>query len=135
MYDDDPLWTLSWGLGQQFVPQRDCETKDTIWNDMDPNPNDDDPDSCLADGKRDLTVFLSAPTTDHSVHDIGNSTIEQRFDITTTVPITQRWGIEPIGGTFPLAWRTSATRIRTTWRYLSTTETPRILAQLQEPRA
>ena len=92
-FNDDPLWTLSWGLGQQFVPQRDCETKDTIWNDTDPNPNDDDADSCLADGKRDLTAFLSAPTTDHSAHTIGNSTIKQRFDITSTVPANQRWGI------------------------------------------
>jgi uncharacterized repeat protein (TIGR01451 family) len=128
-YDDDPLWTLSSGLGDQFVAQRDCETKDTIWNDIDPIKTDDDPDSCLPDDKRDLTVFLTAPTTDHSVHAIGNSTIEQRFDITTTVPITQRWGIDPVGGAFPLAVESFRYGDQDHLAYLSTTETPRILAQ------
>jgi Concanavalin A-like lectin/glucanases superfamily/Bacterial TSP3 repeat/Bacterial Ig-like domain len=128
-YDDDPLWTLSSGLGDQFVAQRDCERDDTIWNDIDPDPNDDDPDTCAPDNKRDLTVFLTAPTTDHTVNAIGNSTIKQRFDITTTVPITQRWGIEPIGGLFPLAVEDFRYADQDYLAYLSATETPRILAQ------
>ena len=73
---DDPASTTTTrcgpsprGLGDQFVAQRDCETDDTIWNDIDPDPNDDDPDTCAPDNKRDLTVFLTAPTTDHTVQD------------------------------------------------------------------
>ena len=123
-FDDDPLWTLSWGLGQQFVEQRDCETKDTIWNDTDPNPNDDDTDSCVGDGKRDLTIFPSAATTDHSVHEIGNSTIKQRFDITSTVQSNQRWGLAQN----TLRVENFRYGNQDYLGYLSTTETPRILA-------
>ena len=129
-YDDDALWTLSWGLGQQFVPQRNCETDATIWNDIDPDPNDDDPDTCLPDGKRDLTVLFKAPKTDHSEHDIGNSTIKQRFDYTTTVPLNQRWGIQATDGNpFPLRVENFRYEDQDYLGYLSTTETPRILAK------
>ena len=126
-YDDDPLWTLSSGVGDQFLAQRDCERDDTIWT-------DEDPKTCAADNKRDLTVFLTAPTTDHTLRAIGNSTIEQRFDITTTVPITERWGIEPIGGTFPLAVENFRYADQDHLAYLSGTETPRILAQFNRER-
>ena len=110
-FDDDPLWTLSWGLGQQFVPQRDCETKDTIWNDTDPNPNDDDPTRALADGKRDLTVFLSAPTTDHSVQ---TSATRRSSSASISRPPCRPTN----AGASPrtrCAWRTSVMVTRTIW--------------------
>ncbi len=73
-YNDDALWTLSWGLAQQFVPGRDCE-----------NPL---LGVCQGDGKRDLAVSL----TDHSNNTIANSTIEARFK--EGAPAGQeRWGI------------------------------------------
>ena len=130
-YDDDALWTLSWGLGQQFVPQRDCETDATIWNDTDPNPNDDDPDSCVADDKRDLTIFANAPTTDHSVHAIGNSTIKQRFDYHH-----HRADQPTLGHRAEHALRVENFRYddQDYLGYLSTTETPRILAKFRPQR-
>jgi uncharacterized repeat protein (TIGR01451 family) len=120
-YDDDALWTLSWGLGQQFVPGRDCETRDTIYGATAPT-------SCKGDKRRDLSVF----PTDRSnpPRPIGDSTIQERFDITSTVPSSDRyrWGIA-----------TDALRVES-FRYanqdyvgyLSAQETPRILKDLDK---
>ncbi len=131
-YDDTDLWTLSWGLGEQFMTGLDCRTDGTIWD-----PGDYDAATCSAEGtgddKRDLTLFLTAPATDHMVHDIGNSTIEQRFDITNTVPITQRWGIESVltqaGTIFPLVVESFRYDHQDYLGYLAMNETPRILEQ------
>jgi Concanavalin A-like lectin/glucanases superfamily/Bacterial TSP3 repeat len=112
-YNDDALWTLSWGLGQQFVTGRDCETWDATKG------------VCVGDNRRDLSVFQK----DRSGRTIGNSTIEQRFDYTTTATLNQRWGIQ--ANPFPL--RVDSFRYDSVdyAGYLSTTETPRILKELQ----
>jgi hypothetical protein len=118
-YDDDALWTLSWGLGQQFVPGRDCETRDTIYGATAPT-------SCKGDKRRDLSV--SPTDRSNPPRPIGDSTIQERFDITSTVPSSDRyrWGIA-----------TDALRVES-FRYanqdyvgyLSANETPRILKDL-----
>ena len=67
--DDEDLWSLSWGLGQMFVPGRDCET---------------DADAAErqrsryvhTDSYRDLAVFENNSANSR----IGNTTIAGRFD-------------------------------------------------------
>ena len=121
-YDNDALWTLSWGLGQVFIPQIDCEADGTSWN--------GEAGTCAPDGKSDLTVLLRAPRTDHSVRAIGNTTIQQRFDVTTTVPITDRWGIEAAAGElFPLRVESFRYQNRDYLGYHALKQTPRILEQ------
>ncbi len=67
--DDQNLWELSWGLGQMFLPGRNCETDATLVTDGDPN-------SCHTDAQRDLTIF----ETDSAGTRVGNSSIAGRFD-------------------------------------------------------
>ncbi|MCU0501974.1 MAG: hypothetical protein MUC51_09445, partial [Anaerolineae bacterium] len=67
--DDEDLWSLSWGLGQMFVPGRDCETDQTLLNGS-------APDACNTDGYRDLAAYENNSTGSR----IGNTTIAGRFD-------------------------------------------------------
>ncbi|MGD8464673.1 MAG: hypothetical protein PVI09_12480, partial [Anaerolineae bacterium] len=121
-YDDDALWTLSWGLGQRFMTQMDCEGDGTSW--------DGEAETCDPDQKRDLAIFLQAPKTDHSVQTTGNTTIKQRFDVTTTVPITARWNIEAeVDQPFPLRVENFRYDSQDYLSYHAKAETPRILAQ------
>jgi hypothetical protein len=115
-YADDALWTLSWGLGKQFIPGRNCETHATLYDGVDSA-------SCQPDKLRDLTIFLN----DTAGRPIGNSTIRERFDITSSVPITYRWGIAK--DALPLRVENFRYLHQDYLAYLSMTETPRILAQ------
>ncbi len=112
-YNDDALYTLSMGLGEQFIAGVDCDTAATI---LSPTAH-----ACVQDNLRDLAVSL----TDHAGQAIANSTIEQRFDLDSTAPITTRWGI-------PLNALQVETHRYDHQDYLarhSMTQTPRILAQ------
>jgi hypothetical protein len=117
-YTDEDLWELSWGLGQSFIPQRDCEITSTLHTD--PNPG-----TCHVDGLRDLTVYQY----DRDGIQIGNETIAQVFDaespIKNSVTITERLGLAAD------ALRVENFRYPTEdyMSYLAMTETPRILAK------
>ncbi|MGD8904785.1 MAG: hypothetical protein PVI67_14570, partial [Anaerolineae bacterium] len=109
-------------LGQRFITQLDCEDNDTSW--------DGKTGTCEPDEKRDLSVFLQAPGTDHSLDTIGNSTIKQRFDISNTVTSTARWGIEAAQDKpFPLRVDNFRYENQDYLGYHAKVETPRILAQ------
>ena len=82
-YDEDALWRLSSGLGDQFLPGPDCETDASVYS----------LGTCeqAADNLRDLTIFEK----DHRGTRIGNSTISSRFGVTSTAPLDSpaRWGL------------------------------------------
>jgi hypothetical protein len=117
-YDDDGLWTLSWGLGQQFATGRDCETRTTIFGATAPT-------TCKGDKRRDLSIFSK----DALNRPLGDTTIQERFNITTTVSSSNRyrWGIPNN------ALRVESFRYPSQdyVGYLAGTETPRILKDLQ----
>ena len=86
-YDEDPLWQLSWGLGQSFIPGRDCENDASIHTTSETDTCDN------PDGQRDLTVFRTVYANDSPGRQIGNSTL---YD---------RWGTDGAGWTgSPALW-------------------------------
>jgi hypothetical protein len=112
-YDDDALYKLSLGLGEQFLTGVDCRTAATIFSTQ--------PQDCTKDDLRDVGVTIA----DHMGVQIANSTIEGRFDITATLPITTRWGI-PLNAIYVDTFRYDHQDYLV---YHSMTQTPRILAQ------
>ncbi len=87
-YSDDALWTLSWGLGQQFLTGRDCESATSIFSATDPAT----PACSSSNTVRDLAVVK----TDRSnpAWTIGDSSIQERFDNTSSNTTHRtRWGI------------------------------------------
>ena len=112
-YDDDALYELSLGLGEQFLTGVDCRTAANI--------NSTQQATCTNDDLRDIGVTMA----DHLGVQIANSTIEGRFDITATLPITTRWGIPQNA----LNVETFHYDHQDYLVYHSMTQTPRILAQ------
>ena len=110
-YDDDDLWGLSWGLGQQFLPGQDCETDATLYTSG----------KCEAapDALRDITIFGH----DSRGKRIGNSTISQRFNITSTITGPARWDL----GADSLVVEDYRYADQDYMAYLAGHETPRIL--------
>ena len=112
-YDDDALYKLSLGLGEQFLTGVDCRTAANI--------NSTQQATCTNDDLRDIGVTMA----DHLGVQIANSTIEGRFDITATLPITTRWGIPQNA----LNVETFHYDHQDYLVYHAMTQTPRILAQ------
>lgn len=85
-YNEDALWGLSWGLGQQFIPGRACEKSTTLYDGL------DDSTTCLADSPVDLPD-ISVFKTDKFGDATGNSTIKERFAYGAAPGGNGRWGI------------------------------------------
>ncbi len=126
-YDEDPLWQLAWGLGQNWLNGRDCEDDATI-------KATSTTDACdHNDGLRDLAVAGTVYRQDSPGTRIGNSTIYDRWgtDGSAWAGSPALWNITPGS----LAVETHRYDTSDYMAYISSKVTPGILAQYDQQAA